>query len=359
MPLKLEVIRNGFSYHETSGPAAPPRAHGDTYTAKGVADGSERGGESGGDGSSEGDGSLTVIRHALGGVAGGVASVAGVLGGALAGAVRGGFGVGRIFRRGKVDPPLGKEIAGAIGNSEVLPGSLLASGDEVVKSSKTKSSVDGEKDAPLFGDLDSDWRECEGVDGERDVYAAASRLSNSACGEDEEDGGNLPFSVPTDQTPAEDEGCSSRFEDFVSQSTVPVEEVDDENRRPDNNEVLVAAEPLSECGNKGKDDYGERCEKGLEGSDCLDGPEGVGPRRGTEATLSGEGKRALGSGTAPPRPTALQAAEADALVGEAMVTYWATFGKVSEPLCEGKKCTSPVSKKSASILVGYYFRTAR
>lgn len=341
---KLEVIRNGYSYHETSGPAAPPRvgAHGDTYTAEGVVDDSERGGESGGgsrgDCSSEGDGALAVIGNALGGMAVGVASVAGGLGGALVGAARGGFGVGRIFGRGKVDLPLGEEVSGAIVNGEsrsVLPESLLANGDEVVDGEKA-----GFKDASLFGDSDSDLQECEGVGGARDAYAE-SRLWNAACGEDAENGVKLPLSAP-----AEEEGSSSGFEDFVSQSTVRGEEVDafdplvapyseagpmveDEGRRPDNDEILVAAEPPTKCRSEGQDNYGET---GLEGSDCADVPEGVGPQRGTEATLSGEGKRVLGSGTIPPRPTALQAAEADALVGEAMVTYWATFGKVSEPL---------------------------
>lgn len=344
MLLKLEVVRNGFSYHETSGPAASPcaGAHGDIYTAEGVVDDSERGRESGGgsrgDGSGEGDAGLRVIRHALGGMAGGVASVAGGLGGALAGAARGGFGVGRMLGRGKVDPPLGEEeVAGAIGNGEVLPERLPVNGDEVIKSSEPKSFVSGEKvgfkDASLFGESDSDLRECESVDGERDVYAA-SRWSNS-----EENGEKLPLSALSDRTSAEDEGCSSRLEDSVSQSTIPGEEVDDEGRRPDNDEVLVATEPPTEYGNDGKDDHRERDERGLEGSDCLDVPEGVGSQRGTKATPSG---------CVPPRPTALQAAEADALVGEAMVTYWATFGKVSEPFSERKKCTQKsVSTRTA------------
>ena len=333
---KLEAIKDGYSYHDTSGPAASPRKDtcDDLDTVESAADDKDGGGDDAG-------GALVVVGHVLGGVASGAVGVAGGVAGVLAGVLRGELGLGRLFnRRRDTSTSPGDNIADAVG--EGSDGGVLPE----------RSSTDPVEEVDWRGisSLSSssyEERLCEGTSGASVPSAAVEGgddlVKRGTGGEDVAEGTASSLSASTDQKRlAERENeRSSQVEALASHAVDPPAQpcsdaggiMKEEGHGANDNGRLAAGEQTRRGCSGVQEGNRATGEGGLDASNCADDAVEAEPPVEGKTIAPGRGKGSLGSessgsGPMPPRPTESQAAEADALVGDAMVTYWAAFGKV-------------------------------
>lgn len=233
------------------------------------------------------------VGSAVGTVAGGVGGAVGGVAGGVVGAVRSGFGIPRLLGIGRqTSSSPGEEVAGAIGGGGAgLAGKLAAEVTEMTAEAFAPA-------APKEGE--GEGKEASGKQEGGSAVAAAGSSGPGAraragatskgegeaeiCGNPPQDGGNA--------------GSSGNGGSSASGS--------------------------GGSGGSGSAGAGER---GLGGSSCAAMAGNFDD--GSDGALSEDGG---GDTRRPPRPTKDQAAEADMLVGEAMVAYWASFGKVGSDI---------------------------
>lgn len=231
-----------------------------------------------GDVASEG-GALSAVGNALGGVAG---------------AVRSGFGIGRLLGRGGRKYSDG-EIADAVGGDGVG-----LSGEVVAAAVGTDDNVAGKKSgaggvSSVVGDVSEPEKGA--------AVAPGAGAAAAAVGADAE----------RSKTPAKSDDGKRDTGDAVS---------------PKRGSTSTSAG--SGEGAAGDDEVPSSSRAGGGGT----GARGIG---GSNCAAMAEDTAGDTSGSLRPRPTVAKALEADTLVGDAMVTYWASFGKVSS-LGAGRIC---------------------
>ncbi|CAB1114878.1 unnamed protein product [Ectocarpus sp. CCAP 1310/34] len=375
----VEVIKESYSYHETSGPAIP--------TAEGLDANAGVENNEGHDGDGTGGGGpLSAVSNALGGVAGSVGGaaggvvgtvggvagsvgggvvgtvggVAGSVGGAVGGAaggvvgvVRSGFGIRRLLGGGgggrKTSSSPGEEVAGAIGGGGAgLAGRVAADLTEMAADSLAVSVSEGDEEEEGEGGGDDHH---EGTRGEQEPAAAAavvvephfssgrgSRATAAAEAEDSEahTGEGSSGRANSEETPevgsrrggGDDADAAGHSETMAEADDGPgaVRRRDVDSDKPSSSSSGGRTSSASVPG---------AGEQGLGGSSCaaMAGGGGAdGSDNGEEARSGeGEGGDSAASPKEPRRPSVHEAAEADMLVAEAMVTYWASFGKAGDP----------------------------
>lgn len=290
----MEIIRQGYSFHETSGPAAPPPPEEpESFHTEGGVDSEEHAGGDGGDA-----GALSVVGKALGGAALGVA-----------GAVRNGFGIGRLFGRTTASP--GEEVADAIGTGSVgFAGSVLAGAAGPGAADAGEKTGVSDSNAAIRGVDNAAGDACP----ESDMATAASDASDTSTA-----GTGPPASQDVQYARDEDPRFVSGAPEAAASKDDVVEVVAKGSPSLNREETTGGALPEGQSGGGGV--TGER---GIGGSNCA--------ALAGEVAASGDDAGVPGGGGPGPaaraRPTAVHAAEMDALVGDAMVNYWASFGKV-------------------------------